>query len=110
MDFLANVDWFNIIASVGYIVLGGVVAYYKSSATLQSKAAEVIKTAEYEFKGIQVGGQRFNWAVDYLYSIIPKPLKIFISRPMIENIVQTTFDNMAEFAKEQITNIIEGEK
>lgn len=112
MEFFNSIDWVNVLVTVGYIVLGGVVAYYKGNATLQSKTAEVIKTAECNLKGVQRGGERFEWAVDYLYGVVPAPLRTFISRSVIENMVQATFDNMAEFAKEQLdkaVDAIEGE-
>ena len=109
MEIFANIDWINILTTVGYIILGGIIAYYKGSATLQSKTAEVIKTAECEMKGVQRGGERFEWAVDYLYSLVPVPLKAVISRSVIENMVQHTFDTMTEFAKEQIDKVVEGE-
>lgn len=109
MDFISSINWVNVAVTVGYVILGGIIAYYKGNATIKGKAAEVIKTAEKEFKGVQRGGERFEWAVDYLYSLVPAPLKAVISRSVIENMVQHTFDTMTEFAKEQIDKVVEGE-
>lgn len=107
MDFISSINWVNVAVTVGYVILGGIIAYYKGNAAIKGKAAEVIKTAEKEFKGVQRGGERFAWAVDYLYSFVPAAVKAFIPRSVIENIVQQTFDAMADFAKAQIDKVVD---
>lgn len=107
MEFINGINWADIIITIGYVVLGGFVAYYKGSAAIKGKVADTIRIAEKEFKGVQKGGERFEWAVGYLYDLLPAPARMFISRDFIANIVQQTFDCMTEFAKAQLDKAVE---
>lgn len=107
MEFFNGINWFDILATIGYVILGGFVAYYKGSEVIKGKVADTIRIAEKEFKGVQRGGERFEWAVDYLYNLMPTPARMFINRDFIGNIVQQTFDCMTAFAKTQLDKAVE---
>ncbi len=93
----------TILMVIGLAVLGAATVYYKSSTKLQAKAAELINTAEGMYTDItKAGGKRFEWVVDHLYAMIPKAVQPFISKEKVGEIVQTTFDLIQAFAKQQL--------
>ncbi len=99
-------EWQNIFSTIlcaVITILGFIVAYYRKSTKLQSKAAELINSAEDRFTDTsKSGGQRFEWVVDQLYGFIPAPIRVFIPRSIIAQGVQWTFDNMIAFAEKQL--------
>ena len=111
-----NINWLEIGAYILSIILGAVSIYFKRSAAAQSKAAEVenwiseirkaavmyIAKAERDFEGTQRGGEKFEWVVGYLFSLLPEPMRAFITKEMIAEIVQGAFDAMADYATTQL--------
>ena len=109
-------NWTEIIAYILTVVLGALSVYFKRSAAAQNKAAEIenwlsvikssaekyIVRAEREFVGTQRGGEKFEWVINYLFSLLPEWVKPYISPNMIADIVQSTFDAMAEYASMQL--------
>jgi hypothetical protein len=109
-------NWIEIGGYILTIILGALSIYFKRSAAAQSKAAEVenwlaeikgsadkyIAKAEKEFKGTQRGGEKFAWVVETLYMLLPVPVRAFITKEMIAEIVQGAFDAMAEYATAQL--------
>ena len=102
-----SVNWLEIIVTVGYILLGAIALYYKSNSLLQSKVNTLINIAEENITGFKRGGERFVWVVDTLYKWVPVPLRGIISRSVIEDIVQRTFDNVKLFAKRELDKQLE---
>lgn len=93
----------NIILIIGMIILGAVATYYRANAKLKEKVAELIDQAEGMFTdATKQGGKRFEWVVDQLYGITPAWLKPMLTREAIGNIVQTAFDWMQDFARQQL--------
>lgn len=95
------------VETVIIIMMGGIIAYYKSNAKLNGVIAALITEAEQTFDSAKSGGKRFEWVVNKLYELIPAPLKAVITRQVIEQIVQGTFDSMAAFAKTQLDRVVD---
>lgn len=109
-------NWTDIIVYILTVALGALSIYFKRSAAAQSKAAEVenwlaeikgsaakyIVKAEMMFTGTQRGGEKFEWAVESLYVLLPIPIRAFITKDMIADIVQGAFNAMAEYATTQL--------
>ena len=111
-----DINWLDILGYILTILFGALSIYFKRSAAAQSKVAEVeswlaeikgsadkyIAKAEKEFEGTQRGGEKFEWVVETLYVLLPVPVKAFITKEMIAEIVQGAFDAMAEYATAQL--------
>lgn len=112
----------NVLGVVGYIVIGGLVIFIKNSKKAQalvdqgkdvlsdilSKAVIYIKEAEEFYQDTtNAGGQKFDYVVNKLYNLVPDIIKPIITKDMIEKIVQSTFDEIEEYAKIQIENKID---
>ena len=109
-------NWVEILSYILTIMLGALSLYFKKSATAQSKVAEVeswvaeikgsagkyIVKAENMFEGTQRGGEKFEWVIERLYIMLPLPVRAFITKEMIGDIVQGAFDAMAEYATTQL--------
>ena len=109
-------NWTDIIVYILTVALGALSIYFKRSAAAQSKAAEVenwiavikgsaakyIVKAEKMFEGTQRGGEKFEWAVESLYILLPVPIRAFITKEMIGDIIQGAFDAMADYATTQL--------
>lgn len=94
------------------IVCGGLAIYFKFSTKAQTKAKQIaetigeitakavifIKEAEENYKdATNAGGKKFEEVVTKLYDLIPDGLDKIITREMIEEIVQSTFDEIEEY-------------
>lgn len=107
---------------VGYIIMGGLALYFKYSEIAQKKAKEVqeviaqitaraviyIKEAEEAYQDTtNMGGVKFNEVVTRLYELVPEALRGIITKDMIANIVQDTFDQIEAYVALQINEAIE---
>lgn len=112
----------NVVQFVAYIVLGALAIWFKTSEKAQKKAKEIqevlaelaanavilIKQAEEDYKDLSnSGGEKFNQVVEQLYSLVPNGLNKIIDREMIEDIVQSTFDEIEEYVKLQLDKATE---
>ena len=119
MDIQANLE---LIKTIAVILFGGIALYLKFSTKAQTKAkiiqetiAEItakavifIKEAEEEYKDTtKAGGAKFEQVVNKLHNLIPAGLQGIITREMIENIVQKTFDEIEEYVKIQLDKAVE---
>lgn len=104
------------------LVCGGLALYFKFSKKAQTKAKKIqetfanitaqavifIKEAEEDYKDFtNAGGKKFDQVVTKLYGLVPDPLKSIVTREMIEEIVQSTFDQIEEYAAIQIDKLID---
>lgn len=104
------------------IICGGLACYFKYSEKAQKKAKEVqevlanvaakavvfIKEAEEDYKDTtNAGGKKFEQVVNKLYDLVPKALQPIITKEMIGDVVQSTFDQIEEYVKLQLDNAIE---
>ncbi len=112
----------NVVQTGAYIVLGGLAIWFKTSEKAQKKAKEIqetlaelgaqaiilIKQAEEDYKDLSnSGGQKFNQVVEQLYSLVPNGLNRIVDREMIEDLVQSTFDQIEEYVKLQLDKATE---
>ncbi len=103
----------EIIKTILMIILGGLAIYFKCNVQLQKRIAEIsakaitlIKEAEEMYAdGTKQGGKRFEWVVNELYKLIPQPFNKIITKTMIAEIVQSTFDEVKEYTKIQLDKL-----
>lgn len=106
-----------------YVVIigcGGLALWFKTSTSAKTKASEIQKVvaelatnavmfitqAEEDYKDTtKAGGEKFEQVVSKLYELVPDGLNKIITRDMISNIVQSTFDEMQKYAKEQLDKL-----
>jgi hypothetical protein len=90
------------------IIFGALSAYFSQNEKLRNMSVKYIAEAEEIYKdATKAGGAKFNWVVETLYNLVPIPLKLFITKSIIEKIVQGTFDSIEEYAKMQIIKALE---
>lgn len=103
-----TINWYSVLVTVALVILGYIVSYLKARSDLISKAATYINVAEENYKSFtKAGNQKFEFVVDTLYNWCPAPLKIFITRKMISDIVQKVFDQIQEFANKQLDKAVD---
>ncbi len=101
----------EIVKVIGYLVLGGIALYLNTKGNLKGKAAAFITEAEEAYKdATNAGGVKFEYVVDKLYALVPAALKIFITRKMLAQIVQGTFDSIEAYAVTQLDKAAEAAK
>lgn len=103
-------DALEVVKTLGLVLLGGLSLYLQYNKKLQEKIKEVVKNvalvikkAEEVYKdSTKAGGAKFEYAVNQLHSMIPVPFNRVISKELIADIVQSTFEEMESYAKEQL--------
>lgn len=90
------------------ITFGAVSAYLSENQKLRNGAVKYIAQAEELYCDTTKAGEiKFAWVVDNLYRIIPAPLKMVISKSLVEKIVQNTFDGINKYNKVQLEKFIQ---
>lgn len=80
-------------------VLGLCLSYYfHVKAKIYAATENAVNNAEQDDK---TAAEKMSLAVEQLYSIVPTALKPFITRKVLEKIVQAAFDKIEEYAKKQ---------
>lgn len=112
-------DVWNVLTTIGTFALGALALYFNSSKKAQAKLKEVqtvisevtakavifIVEAEKAYQDVSnAGGQKFEYVVDKLYSLVPDFAKFIITKEMIGEIVQNTFDQIEEYVSTQLDN------
>lgn len=107
----------NVLQTLVTLGIGALALYFKFSTKAQTKAKQVqeaiaditakavifIKEAEANYKDTtNAGGQKFEEVVTKLHDLIPDGLDKIITREMIEDIVQSTFDEIQEYMKTKL--------
>lgn len=107
----------EVLKTIGMLLCGGLALYFKFSTKAQTKAKQIqevfaeitakavifIKEAEEEYKDTtNAGGEKFEQVVNKLHALIPAGFQEIITREIIENIVQSTFDEIEEYVKIQL--------
>lgn len=83
--------------------LGAASIYYQTNTKISCYVARLIDEAERVYEdATKAGGEKFEWVVTALYSMVPALLKPFITRQVLESLVQSTFDAMQQYAATQI--------
>ena len=90
------------------IVLGYLSLYLKKRGDLVSVVTMAIVYAEDKFSdATNPGGERFKWVCDQLYKGVPVWLRPMISYKDIERLVQSTFDEIEEYANAQLNSFVD---
>ena len=112
----------ELLQSVLMLLCGGLALYFKFSVKAQTKAKQVqevfveitaktvifIKEAEEQYKDTtNAGGEKFEQVVNKLHALIPVGLHGIITKDMIGEIVQSTFDEIEEYVKIQLDKVAE---
>ncbi|MCR1960181.1 hypothetical protein CWE04_11980 [Thomasclavelia cocleata] len=116
---------YSILTTIATLITGGLAIYLETSKKAQEKAKEIqeviaeltaktviyIKEAEENYKDTtKMGGKKFNEVVDKLYALVPTAIKTIITKSMIEEIVQSTFEEIEEYVQLQLDNAIDFDK
>ena len=104
-----GINIYSIITTILVIVFGYLVSYAKTKTALISKAGEFINKAEDEYKSVsKAGAQKFEYVLNALYdNVVPAPLKMFISRQMMSEIIQKVFDQAESYATKQLDKVVD---
>jgi len=80
------------------------IAYFAVHLALTySKLRKYANGAIVDAEQLEVEGkQKMMDAVDQLYALVPPHLRLFITRTMIQNLVQRMFDKVEAYAKTQL--------
>lgn len=97
----------NVIEIVLYIVLGGVAIWFKTNAKINKAVNGLIDKAEEEFTGFKQGNEKFQAVTNWIYEIIPSPLKPFFPKKFIEALIQNAFEQSASYAKKQLDKVVD---
>ena len=112
----------SLIQSLIMLGCGALALYFKFSTKAQTKAKEVqeliaqitaqavvyIAEAEKDYKDTtQSGGKKFKQVVNKLYDLVPDALHGIVTKEMISEIVQSTFDEIQEYVRLQLDNSID---
>jgi len=80
--------------------------YYKRSSVLRGFIAELILDAEKEFaEQEKAGAQKMSWVIDQLYAYVPVFFKPILTRERLQDIVQSVFDQIADYADIQVAKL-----
>lgn len=103
-----GINLYSIVTTVLMVVFGFLCSYIRTKTSLIDKAGDFINKAEEDYKDVSKAGMMKHEAVvEWLYSLVPAPMKIFITRQMIAEITQTAFDQMADFATKQLDKVVD---
>lgn len=112
----------SLIQSLIMLGCGGLALYFKYSTKAKTKAKEVqeliaqitaqavvyIAEAEKDYKDTtQSGGKKFEQVVSKLYDLVPDALHGIVTKEMISEIVQSTFDEIQEYVRLQLDNAVD---
>lgn len=94
---LINVIW-AIVCFILSVVAQFISAYLKAKGEVTEEAAHQIAVAEEAFATMEKAGEKkMQYCIDALYDLIPAPVKLFLTRQMIGEIVQRVFDNVEKY-------------
>ena len=112
----------SLIQSLIMLGCGGLALYFKYSTKAKTKAKEVqeliaqitaqavvyIAEAEKDYKDTaQSGGKKFEQVVSKLYDLVPDALHGIVTKEIISEIVQSTFDEIQEYVRLQLDNAVD---
>ena len=98
---------YEIIMTVLTVLFGGLSLYIQTKKNLNSKVVGFINEAEEAYKDTaKAGGSKHQYVVEKLYSIVPVPLRVFITKAMIESIVDKAFEKIEGYATKQLDKVV----
>lgn len=88
------------IVSCLFTLVAIVISYYLAiRKKIEQEALNAINKAEDTDK---IGEEKMQDAVEIVYDIIPAVAKPFISKKLVETIIQSVFDKVEEYARKQV--------
>lgn len=103
-----TINWYSIVVTVLMVIFGFITSYIKTKSNLINKAGDFINKAEEDYKDVTKAGMyKHEAVVEWLYSMIPMPIKMFITRSMVSEITQRVFDSMEAYATQQLDKIVD---
>lgn len=90
------------------VIFGALSAYLRTNEKIMNSSIKYITEAEEMYKDVsKSGGQKFTWVVDTLYNMVPRPLRVVITKKCVEKMVQGTFNGIEAYAKTQIDKAVD---
>jgi hypothetical protein len=90
------------------VIFGALSAYLRTNEKIMNSSIKYITEAEEMYKDVsKAGGQKFTWVVDTLYNMVPRPLRVVITKKCVEKMVQGTFNGIEAYAKTQIDKAVD---
>jgi hypothetical protein len=90
------------------VIFGALSAYLRTNEKIMNSSIKYIAEAEEMYKDVsKAGGQKFTWVVDTLYNMVPRPLRVVITKKCVEKMVQSTFNGIEAYAKTQIDKAVD---
>ena len=97
-----NINWeyLLIVLSILCTIVAAVISYYLYIKKLiESNALDAINKAE---DTDLIAGEKMVEAVNTIYGMLPTVIRPFISKVLIETVLQGVFNKVEEYAKKQI--------
>jgi len=89
----------TIAASLCTLIAAFIGYYLYIKREIESRVPDAINGAE---DTGMAGAEKFEEAVATIYALIPAVVKPFITRTLVEELVQSVFDKMEDYAKKQL--------
>ncbi len=90
------------------VIFGALSAYLRTNEKIISSSIKYITEAEEMYKDeSKAGDQKFTWVVDTLYNMVPRPLRVVITKKCVEKMAQSTFNGIESYAKTQIDKAVD---
>jgi hypothetical protein len=90
------------------VIFGALSAYLRTNEKIMNSSIKYITEAEEMYKDVsKAGGQKFTWVVDTLYNMVPRLLRVVITKKCVEKMVQGTFNGIEAYAKTQIDKAVD---
>lgn len=103
-----NQQVISILVTVGVVVLGFLVSYFKTKTGLLSKIAGFISDAEETYKEYTKAGEiKFNLVVDRLYALVPTVFKPILTKEVLGVMVQGVFVQVQKFLTTNLDKLVD---
>lgn len=89
----------TILAGLCTLVAAFIGYYMYIKRVIESRVPDAINGAE---DTQMAGAEKFEEAVDTVYAVIPVVIRPFITRTLVETLVQEVFDKMEAYAEKQL--------
>lgn len=101
-------NWYSIIVTILMVIGGFLAEYFKTKQKIWDKVNAYIDKAEEAYKDVaKSGSSKRQFVLEALWEIVPAPMKIFITKDMIEAIIQKAFDAIASYASKQLDKVVD---
>lgn len=104
-----GINIYSIITTVLMVVFGFLCSYIRTKVELVNQAGVFINEAEEEYINVtKAGNLKFEYVLNALYdNVVPTPLKMFISKQMVSDIIQKVFDQAESYATKQLDKVVD---